>query len=65
MTKRDHGPGLKIGIFLVQEIDQSMSYIPLSLGVESILISIDKEGEYLDMKDSRGRASSIDIRDEG
>jgi hypothetical protein len=33
--------------------------------VEPVLISVDKEGEYLDMKDSRGRASGVDIRDEG
>lgn len=65
MTKRDHGPRLEIRIFLVQEIDQSTSYILLRLGVESVLISIDKEGEYLDMEDSRGRASGIDIRNEG
>jgi len=32
--------------------------------VKSILISINKEGEYLDMKDSRGGASGIDVGDE-
>ena len=33
--------------------------------MKSILISVDEEGEYLDMKDSRGGASGIDVGDEG
>jgi hypothetical protein len=64
MTKRDHGPGLQIRIFLIQQVNQSASYIPLSLGVESVLILIDKKGEYLNMKNSRGRTSGVDIGDQ-
>jgi len=33
--------------------------------VKSILVPINKEGEDLDMKDSRGSAAGVDVGDEG